>query len=94
MGVYVPVVSASLGQNYPNPFNPVTKIKFGLPKNAHVKLTVFDAVGREIAVLVNEERSANTYEVEFDGSALPSGVYFYKLEAGDFVTTKKMLMIK
>jgi hypothetical protein len=83
-----------LYQNYPNPFNPSTKIKFGLPKAANVKLTVYDVLGREVAMLVNEYMQARTYEIDFDGTALPSGVYFYKLVTDDFVQTKKMLMLK
>ena len=83
-----------LYQNYPNPFNPVTKIKFGLPKNDNIKLTVYDALGREVAVLVNEYKTANTYEVEFDGTNLSTGVYFYKLEATDYFNVKKMLILK
>jgi subtilisin-like proprotein convertase family protein len=83
-----------LEQNYPNPFNPVTKIKYGLPENANVKLIIYDILGSEISVLVNEHKTANTYEVEFDASRLPSGVYFYKLETDNFTFTKKMLLIK
>ena len=84
----------SLEQNYPNPFNPTTNLKFQMPNEAFVKLIVFDVLGREIAVLVNEELNAGTYEVEFDGTNLPSGVYFYKLVSGDFVETKKMVLVK
>lgn len=92
-----------LYQNYPNPFNPSTKIKFEVPtpsltlsgaKGLLVKLTVFDVLGREIAVLVNEQMKPGTYEVEWDGSNYPSGVYFYKLIAGDYSETKKMVLIK
>jgi len=83
-----------LYQNYPNPFNPVTKIKFGLPKNDNVKLVVYDVLGREIIVFVNEYKTANTYEVDFDGTNLSSGIYFYKLEATDFFAVKKMLLVK
>lgn len=88
-----------LEQNYPNPFNPVTKIKFEVPLSKGglrgvVILKVFDLLGREVAILVNEQLKPGTYEVTFDGSSLSSGVYFYKLTAGDFSETKKMLMIK
>src|SRR4030095_8995681 len=90
-----------LNQNYPNPFNPVTKIKYGLPENAIVKLVIYDIMGREVTTLVNERKTSGTYEVEFDGAALSSGIYFYKLEArpvgsstGDFIQTKKMLLVK
>lgn len=83
-----------LNQNFPNPFNPSTKIKFDLPKNEFVKITVFDMLGREIEKLVNEKQTAGLYEVTFDASKYPSGVYFYKLEAGDFSQVKKMILLK
>jgi photosystem II stability/assembly factor-like uncharacterized protein len=90
----------SLSQNYPNPFNPVTKIKFSLIMdsrfrgNDNVVLKVFDILGKEVATLVNEKLQPGTYEVSFDGSQLTSGVYFYKISAGDFTETKKLLLIK
>lgn len=84
----------SLSQNYPNPFNPSTKILFGLPNAGDVKLIVYDLLGREVKVLVNEYRNAGSYNIEFDASSLASGVYFYKLEAKDFSETKRMLLIK
>ena len=90
----------SLSQNYPNPFNPVTKIKFTLPvtmsevKGSLVSLKVYDVLGNEIATLVNEEKPAGEYEVEFDGTELPSGIYFYQLRAGQNVETMKMVLIK
>ena len=88
-----------LYQNYPNPFNPITRIKFEIPgavkrKTLDVRLIVFDILGKEIQTLVNEQLQPGTYEVTFDGSNLPSGVYFYKLTAGNYIETKKMLMIK
>jgi len=84
-----------LDQNYPNPFNPSSIIKFGLPKAGNVKLVVFDILGREIATLINNEfRISGTHYVNFDASGLSSGVYFYRLEAGDFSETKKMLFVK
>jgi hypothetical protein len=83
-----------LFQNYPNPFNPSTKISFVLPQANNVKLTVYDALGREVAVLVNEFRQAGQWNAEFNASALSSGIYFYRLEAGSFTETKKMLLIK
>lgn len=83
-----------LYQNYPNPFNPVTKIKYGLPKNGYVKLIVYDALGKEVDVLVDEYKESNTYEAVFDATNLPSGVYYYKLEAEGFRETKKMVIIK
>ncbi len=83
-----------LSQNYPNPFNPVTKINYDLPKSGMVKLVVYDILGREIKILVNEFTQAGKYSVEFDGSKFASGVYFYRIQAGDFMSVKKMLMIK
>jgi hypothetical protein len=84
----------SLEQNYPNPFNPQTKIKFALPKEGFVKLSVFDISGREVMNLVNEKLSAGSYEADFNASAFASGTYFYKIEAGNFVETKKMILVK
>lgn len=84
----------SLSQNYPNPFNPTTKIKFQLPQMSKVKLTVYDVLGRELKTLVSEEKPAGTYEVEFDGTNLPSGVYFYRIEAGQYTATKKLILLK
>ena len=86
--------SFSLKQNYPNPFNPTTNIRFDLPKSGNVKLVVFDALGREVVTLVNEQLKPGTYEVDWNGSGYPSGVYFYQLTTGEFSDTKKMLMIK
>jgi len=83
-----------LSQNYPNPFNPVTKISYDLPKSGLVKLMVYDILGREIKNLVNEFKQAGRYTVEFDGSYFASGVYFYRIQAGDFMGVKRMLMIK
>lgn len=84
----------SLYQNYPNPFNPITKISYGLPKAGNVKLVLYDILGREVQVLVNEYKLAGIYNYQFDASHLSSGVYFYKLESGSFTDTKKMLLIK
>jgi len=91
--------SFRLSQNYPNPFNPSTKIKFQIPDqarndNALVTLKVFDILGREIAILVEEERAAGEYEVEFNGTNLPSGIYFYQLKVGSFVKTRSMVLLK
>ena len=83
-----------LEQNYPNPFNPVTVIKFKVPSSQVVTLKVYDLLGREVATLVNEEKAPGSYEVKFDGSNLASGTYFYRLQAGDFVQTKKMLLMR
>lgn len=84
----------SLYQNYPNPFNPSTLISYQLPVNSKVILKVYDVLGNEIAVLVNEEKSAGTYEVNFSSSELPSGVYLYSMEANNFRETKKMILLK
>ncbi|MBE2225943.1 MAG: carboxypeptidase regulatory-like domain-containing protein, partial [Ignavibacteria bacterium] len=84
----------SLSQNYPNPFNPVTNIKFSVPKTGVVNLTVYDAAGREAAMLFNGELSEGTYNYDFDASQLASGIYFYRLEAGEFTQTKKMVLVK
>ena len=84
----------NLSQNYPNPFNPSTKIKFSVPINSFVSLKVYDAIGREVAELVNEELQTGSYLVEFDGSNLSSGVYFYTLKAGNFVSTKKLVLMR
>ena len=86
--------SYMLYQNYPNPFNPVTKIRYGLPKNGNAKLTVYDELGKEVAVLAKGYRQANTYEAVFDATNLPSGVYYYKLESDGYSDTKKMVIIK
>ncbi len=80
--------------NYPNPFNPSTKIRFDIPKSEFVIIRIFDALGREVATLLNEQLKPGTYEAEFNGADYPSGVYFYKLIARDFVETKKMIMLK
>lgn len=86
--------SFQLNQNFPNPFNPVTKINYSLPKNSLVKIIVYDITGKEVCTLVNKNQNAGNYAVDFDGSKLTSGVYFYKLIAGDFTATKKMMLIK
>jgi hypothetical protein len=85
----------SLNQNYPNPFNPSTRIKYQLPSITQVTLKVYDVLGNEVATLVNEEKLAGIYEVEFSASnRFASGVYFYQLKAGEFIQTKKMILIK
>jgi hypothetical protein len=89
----IPKVYA-LAQNYPNPFNPSTNIKFGLPKSSIVKLTVFDITGRQVAVLVDGQLNAGNYAYDFDASNIASGVYFYKLQANEFTSVKKMLLVK
>jgi photosystem II stability/assembly factor-like uncharacterized protein len=84
----------ALCQNCPNPFNPSTSIKFELPKSSDVRLSVYDLLGREVSVLVNEKRNAGVHEVKFDGTSLASGVYFYRIIAGDFIQTRKLLLLR
>jgi hypothetical protein len=87
-------VSFNLGQNYPNPFNPTTTITYSIPKESQVNLKIYDVMGREVAVLVNGRQQAGAYEVKFDAASLASGTYFYKLTAGDFISVKKMALLK
>ncbi len=99
----------ALLQNYPNPFNPSTTIKYELPRASQVNLSVYDVLGRQVSVLVNERRNAGVHEVKFDASGLSSGMYFYRLQvrpldsaigrdsksgAGDFVQTRRFLLLK
>ncbi|RPI12564.1 MAG: T9SS C-terminal target domain-containing protein [Ignavibacteriae bacterium] len=86
--------SYALHQNYPNPFNPATIINYQLAKSNDVKLVVYDVMGKEIAVLVNQKQNAGTYEVEWDASNYPSGIYFYTIQAGDYKQTRKMVLLK
>lgn len=83
-----------LNNNYPNPFNPSTKISYSIPKQSRVTLKVYDLIGNEVSTLVSEEMAAGNYEFEFDASKLGSGVYLYKLQAGNFIETKKMILLK
>jgi len=97
-----PIVTGfELEQNYPNPFNPSTKIKYTIPsvtlsevEGSLVSLKIYDILGKEITTLVNSEQSAGVYEIEFDAASLPSGVYFYQLKAGEFISAKKMILLK
>lgn len=84
----------SLGQNYPNPFNPSTKISFSIQQNSFVKLTVYDALGKAVTQLVNGQMNAGAHSLDFNASSLPSGVYYYKLEANGFSDVKKMMLVK
>jgi len=84
----------ALDSNYPNPFNPTTNISYQLPKASNVTLTVYDMLGKEVAELVNENKSVGIYNVNFNASNLPSGIYFYKIQAGDFTDIRKMLLMK
>ena len=86
--------SYNLAQNYPNPFNPVTTIQYSIPQQGNVSLKVYDVLGNEIAELVNEEKGIGVYSVNFDASGLASGMYLYQLKAGNFVETKKMILLK
>lgn len=84
----------TVSQNFPNPFNPETAIKYSIPQNQKVTLIVYDVLGVEVRTLVNEEKSAGYYEVNFDAANLASGVYYYKLQTGNFVETKKMILLR
>ncbi len=83
-----------LKQNYPNPFNPLTKINYQITKNDFVKLSVYDILGNEVAVLVNEKQTPGTYHVEWDGTNYTSGIYFYKIISGDYIESKRMVLLK
>ncbi len=83
-----------LQQNYPNPFNPLTTIEFALPKRTSVKLQVFDLLGRQVTTLLDEELQPGEYQVTFEAEGLPSGVYFYRIQADGFVRTKKLLLLQ
>ncbi len=91
---YTAPLDYSLQQNYPNPFNPITTIKYQIPELSSVTLKVYDVLGSEVATLINEEKPSGSYEVDFDASTLPSGIYFYRLQTGSFVETKKMVLMK
>ncbi len=84
----------SLEQNYPNPFNPTTTLKFNIPHSAFVALKVYDALGREVSTLVNEVKPPGTYEVKWDAKGFASGMYIYRFQAGDFVATRKILLLR
>jgi hypothetical protein len=84
----------SLSQNYPNPFNPITKISWQSSAGSWQTLKVYDLLGREVATIVDEYKPAGSYEVDFDASDLSSGLYFYQLNAGSFVETKKLILLR
>ncbi|NUN70830.1 MAG: T9SS type A sorting domain-containing protein [Bacteroidetes bacterium] len=86
--------SFNLSQNFPNPFNPTTNIRFSIPNSALTTLKVYNMVGQEVATLVNGQKEAGVYFVDFDASKLASGVYLYKLQSGSYVETKKMVLVK
>lgn len=83
-----------LSQNYPNPFNPITKIEYQLPKSGLIKITVYDMLGREIEILVNEYKEPGYYKIDFDGVKYTSGIYFYRMEMNGYTSTKKMVLVK
>ncbi len=84
----------NLEQNYPNPFNPVTTIRYSVPEISKVQIKVYDVLGNEISTLLNEEKHAGTYELTWNAANLPSGVYFYRIQASEFISTKKMILLK
>jgi len=84
----------SLQQNYPNPFNPTTVISYQIPQQGFVTLKIFDVLGKEVTVLVNEEKPAGKYEVDFSAKGLASGVYIYRMKVNDFIESKKMILLK
>lgn len=86
--------SFQLHQNYPNPFNPTTRFDYALPSGTCVRLSIFNVLGQVVATLVNEYQDAGRKSIEYDASSLPSGLYFYRLEAGQFNAIKKMMLIK
>jgi hypothetical protein len=87
------IAAFSLGQNYPNPFNPTTTIRYDLPKSANINLKIFNTLGQEITSLVNEHKEAGYYQATWNAN-VPSGIYFYRLQAGEYVETKKMILLK
>jgi hypothetical protein len=87
-------LSFSLDQNYPNPFNPTTKIKYTIPSSSYTTLRIYDVLGNEVYTLVNGQKQAGNYEVDFNASKLSSGVYFYKLQSDGLTQTRKMVVLK
>jgi hypothetical protein len=85
---------ADLKQNFPNPFNPTTVIRFTIPSSAHVVLKIYDLLGREIVTLVDRQEPAGTHSITFDGSGLSGGVYLYRIRAGDFIQSRKFLIVR
>ncbi|UCH66955.1 MAG: T9SS type A sorting domain-containing protein [Ignavibacterium sp.] len=88
------ITSYELFNNYPNPFNPSTNIRYQLPEPGNVSLKVFDVLGREVMELVDEQQAAGSYNINFEASDLASGIYFYRLKAGSYVSIKKMMLLK
>ncbi|MGE5679747.1 MAG: YCF48-related protein [Bacillota bacterium] len=96
-GLEDPGIEASsfeLKQNYPNPFNPITTIDYSIPQMAYVEIKMHDLLGREVATLVNKEMNAGEYKVQFDGSSLPSGIYVYTIHAGQYISSRKLIVLK
>ncbi|MEJ2616624.1 MAG: T9SS type A sorting domain-containing protein [Ignavibacteriaceae bacterium] len=87
-------INYSLYQNYPNPFNPLTRIKYSIANSSQVELVVFNTIGKEITRIVNEYQNAGNYEVSFNASEFPSGIYYYKLKAGNYSSVKKLVVLK
>jgi plastocyanin len=88
------VTSFELKQNYPNPFNPTTNINFSIPKSELVKISIYNVIGQEVNVILNENLNAGIYSVKFDASQMSSGIYFYKISAGEFIDIKRMVLMK
>jgi hypothetical protein len=84
----------NLQQNYPNPFNPVTKIKYSMPKDGFIKLAVYNILGEEVAIIVNEHQNAGSYEFELHAEGMPSGIYIYSLETFNFIASRKMILLR
>jgi len=84
----------ALHQNFPNPYNPTTTITYSLPIKSQVDLVIYNTLGESVTQLVNEEQEAGKYSVEFDATTLPSGIYFYRIQTGSFIQTKKMILLK
>lgn len=86
--------SFGLFQNYPNPFNPVTHIRFQIPERSHVKITVFNILGEQVQTLLDDEKDKGIYEITFDASNLSTGIYLCRMQAGNYISIKKMLYLK
>ena len=84
----------NLYQNYPNPFNPNTTIKFDIPRQSYTKLIIYDILGREVTKLIDEKLDAGSYDITWDAASYASGTYIYKIEAGDYTSVKKMILVK
>lgn len=94
INVQLTITKFALQQNYPNPFNPTTTIRYSLPQNSFVSIKVYDIAGKEIATLANEEQSQGNHNIEFNASNLASGIYFYRIQTGNYTDTKKLILLK